>query len=207
MKPSIDHWIRPSLFRPEATRARHARYFLQAQRADGGFSGREGGSDLYYTSFGLRGLASELGVEAVGSFLAAGDEELFREFSDIAGALDSAAFTSGGWFRTGDLAVYDGEYLTIVDRLKANNPETRAVIMLREPVAMLHSLHLRRVYGGSEDLKRFEDALAQLADTPYGLQAGIYTKDIPKALEAVKRLERRVAELEKQVEADRSAAI
>ncbi len=43
---------------------------------------------------GLRGLASELGVEAVGSFLAAGDAELFREFSDIAGALDPLADSS-----------------------------------------------------------------------------------------------------------------
>ena len=33
-------------------------------------------------------------------------------------ALDADAFVEGGWFRTGDLAVYDGEYLTIVDRLK-----------------------------------------------------------------------------------------
>jgi hypothetical protein len=33
-------------------------------------------------------------------------------------ALDTDAFVDGGWFRTGDLAVYDGEYLTIVDRLK-----------------------------------------------------------------------------------------
>ena len=32
--------------------------------------------------------------------------------------LDADAFVAGGWFRTGDLAVYDGEYLTIVDRLK-----------------------------------------------------------------------------------------
>ena len=32
--------------------------------------------------------------------------------------LDDAAFLDGGWFRTGDLAVYDGEYLTIIDRLK-----------------------------------------------------------------------------------------
>jgi cyclohexanecarboxylate-CoA ligase len=32
--------------------------------------------------------------------------------------LDDDAFTDGGWFRTGDLAVFDGEYLTIVDRLK-----------------------------------------------------------------------------------------
>ena len=42
---------------PEATRARHARYFLAAQQPDGGFTGRAGGSDLYYTGFALRGLA------------------------------------------------------------------------------------------------------------------------------------------------------
>jgi geranylgeranyl transferase type-2 subunit beta len=38
-------------------RARHGEYLRAAQNADGGFSGREGGSDLYYTGFGLRGLA------------------------------------------------------------------------------------------------------------------------------------------------------
>ena len=42
-------------------------------------------------TLGLRGLASELGVEAVGSFLAAGDAELYAEFNDIAGALDPLA--------------------------------------------------------------------------------------------------------------------
>lgn len=42
---------------PEPTRARHARYLLAAQRDDGGFAGREGGSDLYYSGFALRGLA------------------------------------------------------------------------------------------------------------------------------------------------------
>src|SRR5262249_20912316 len=42
---------------PEATRARHAAYLRAAQNVDGGFSGREGGSDLYYTGFGLRGLS------------------------------------------------------------------------------------------------------------------------------------------------------
>jgi geranylgeranyl transferase type-2 subunit beta len=38
-------------------RQRHVSYFLGAQRDDGGFAGREGGSDLYYTGFALRGLA------------------------------------------------------------------------------------------------------------------------------------------------------
>jgi geranylgeranyl transferase type-2 subunit beta len=42
---------------PEAARQRHGNYLLAAQRADGGFAGREGASDLYYTGFGLRGLA------------------------------------------------------------------------------------------------------------------------------------------------------
>ncbi len=42
---------------PEVLRARHAKYLLAAQRNDGGFAGREGGSDLYYTGFALRSLA------------------------------------------------------------------------------------------------------------------------------------------------------
>jgi geranylgeranyl transferase type-2 subunit beta len=42
---------------PEGTRHRHAQYFLRAQQPDGGFTGRAGGSDLYYTGFALRGLA------------------------------------------------------------------------------------------------------------------------------------------------------
>lgn len=42
---------------PEATRSRHAEWLKAQQRPDGGFAGREGGSDLYYTGFALRGLA------------------------------------------------------------------------------------------------------------------------------------------------------
>jgi geranylgeranyl transferase type-2 subunit beta len=41
----------------DEVRARHGQYLLAAQRDDGGFAGREGGSDLYYTGFALRGLA------------------------------------------------------------------------------------------------------------------------------------------------------
>ena len=50
-----------------------------------------------------------------GELLARGPE-MFVGYLDP--ALDADAFVDGGWFRTGDLAVYDGEYLTIVDRLK-----------------------------------------------------------------------------------------
>jgi geranylgeranyl transferase type-2 subunit beta len=43
---------------PDAFRARHVAYLHGRQNADGGFPGREGGSDLYYTSFALRALAA-----------------------------------------------------------------------------------------------------------------------------------------------------
>jgi geranylgeranyl transferase type-2 subunit beta len=38
-------------------RERHRRFLLSKQTADGGFADREGGSDLYYTGFAVRGLA------------------------------------------------------------------------------------------------------------------------------------------------------
>ena len=42
---------------PDEFRGRHIGFLTARQNADGGFSGREGGSDLYYTGFALRGLA------------------------------------------------------------------------------------------------------------------------------------------------------
>ncbi|RCS49394.1 beta-hydroxylase [Bremerella cremea] len=41
----------------EDVRQRHTQFLLNKQQPDGGFAGREGESDLYYTSFGLRSLA------------------------------------------------------------------------------------------------------------------------------------------------------
>jgi geranylgeranyl transferase type-2 subunit beta len=41
---------------PPESRTLHAAYLRAAQNGDGGFPGRAGGSDLYYTGFGLRGL-------------------------------------------------------------------------------------------------------------------------------------------------------
>lgn len=42
---------------PDEFRRRHGQYLAGCQNPDGGFSGREGDSDLYYTAFALRGLA------------------------------------------------------------------------------------------------------------------------------------------------------
>lgn len=41
----------------EDFRQRHATFLKSAQQSDGGFAGREGDSDLYYTGFALRSLA------------------------------------------------------------------------------------------------------------------------------------------------------
>ena len=41
----------------DEARKRHTDYFLAAQQSDGGFAGRQGGSDLYYTTFAMRGLS------------------------------------------------------------------------------------------------------------------------------------------------------
>ncbi|MFM9960968.1 MAG: prenyltransferase/squalene oxidase repeat-containing protein [Planctomycetaceae bacterium] len=59
-------------------RERHRRFILSRQLRDGGFKGREGDSDLYYTGFAVRGLAVLGGLSAeeaqqVGSFLASFD--------------------------------------------------------------------------------------------------------------------------------------
>lgn len=56
-------------------RERHRQYLLSRQQQDGGFKGREGDSDLYYTSFAVRGLAVLGGLSSdeatrIGRFLA-----------------------------------------------------------------------------------------------------------------------------------------
>lgn len=58
----------------DTRRERHRSFVLDRQRADGGFSGRQGESDLYYTSFAVRCLAllgalDENGCRRIGRFL------------------------------------------------------------------------------------------------------------------------------------------
>lgn len=58
-----------------STRERHGAWLLAQQRSDGGFAGREGDSDCYYTSFALRGL---LIVDRLGPDVAARVESFLR---------------------------------------------------------------------------------------------------------------------------------
>ena len=57
-------------------RDRHRWFLLSQQLPDGGFRGREGDSDLYYTSFAVRGLAmlgglGEAECESIGRYVLA----------------------------------------------------------------------------------------------------------------------------------------
>ena len=86
---------------PADVRARHGDFLKAAQQADGGFAGRQGDSDVYYTSFALRGLAilGELYgdvAQHAADFLRArlaGRETLIDRMSLVFGAaqLDAAA--------------------------------------------------------------------------------------------------------------------
>jgi acyl-CoA reductase-like NAD-dependent aldehyde dehydrogenase len=53
-------------------------------------------------------------------------------------------------------------------------------VMCQEAFAPLVSIVRYRTY---------DEALSLLADSPYGLQAGVYTNDLRKAFEAVRRLD------------------
>jgi geranylgeranyl transferase type-2 subunit beta len=100
--------------------ARHRDFILGFQRADGGFAGREGGSDIYYTSFAVRGLA----------LLNALDDSRCRL---IAGYLKSAAARGRyslidlvSWFYSsitlqlaGDLTVFGGEIEVLSEELSS----------------------------------------------------------------------------------------
>lgn len=66
-------------------RSRHATWLRSQQQPDGGFAGRDGPSDLYYTAFALRSLAvlGELNGELADSATAFLREQLLRNASVI----------------------------------------------------------------------------------------------------------------------------
>ena len=50
------NWRRGAMQMPDDFRQRHAGFLTKGRREDGGFAGRQGTSDLYYTGFAVRGL-------------------------------------------------------------------------------------------------------------------------------------------------------
>ena len=98
---------------PEKVREKHAAFLKKAQSEDGGFAGREGGSDLYYTGFALRAMAilGELYgpvAERAAAFLKgrlSGQESIVDFFSliyssallDVSAGIDIFGDAATGW--------------------------------------------------------------------------------------------------------------
>lgn len=64
-------------------------------------------------------------------------------------------------------------------RIAAVRPDARIIIMLRDPVEMIHSFHARRVFSGSEDLHDLRDALSAEEDRRNGRRIPTGARNIP----------------------------
>jgi hypothetical protein len=79
--------------------------------------------------------------------------------------------------------------------IKAFNPTARIIVMLRDPVAVMHSLHELHVYAGTEDITDFAEALRAEPERQQGrrlprlgnpLEALVY-HDVPRYAEQLER--------------------
>ena len=96
---------------------------------------------------------------------------------------------------TGEASTWHLYSKAAAKNIKAANPDARIIIMLRDPVEMLYSLHGRRHYGGSEDLADFAQALAAEADRKQGRHispkarnvTALFYRDVGRYHDQVKR--------------------
>jgi hypothetical protein len=70
--------------------------------------------------------------------------------------------------RVGESSVWYLSSQRAAQEIKAFAPNAQILIMLRQPAAMMHSLHAHQVVTGNEDIERFEDALAAEPDRRAG---------------------------------------
>ena len=162
---------------PDDARQTVARFILDKQQPDGGFPGREGGSDLYYTSFALRSLAilGELSgepAERTAAFLQQrlqGHESIVDLHSLIfaSALLDSAAGinifqqAADSWAdRVSDqlelLRRDDGGYAKAEEGIASSTYHSFLVLLVRqlierelpEPARLVDFLHSQKAEGG-----------------------------------------------------------
>jgi geranylgeranyl transferase type-2 subunit beta len=100
--------------------ARHVNLILSFQRPDGGFAGRRGGSDLYYTSFAVRGLAllnalNDLRCQLVANYLRTAAAKQQYSLIDLV-----------SWFYSfitvqlaGVTSPFEGDAIALIDELSA----------------------------------------------------------------------------------------
>jgi hypothetical protein len=97
--------------------------------------------------------------------------------------------------RVGEASVYYLYSQKAAGEIKAFSPAANIIIMLRNPVDMIYSLHSQRLYNGNEDILDFEEALDAEEDRKKGLRlpkdrhllAGLFYREVGKYSNQVQR--------------------
>src|SRR5882757_7658017 len=83
--------------------------------------------------------------------------------------------------RVGEASVWYLFSKRAATEINAFNPQASVIIMLRNPVEMLHSLHSQHLYNGTEEISDFATALNAEGDRKMG-------RCLPKDVPAIERL-------------------
>lgn len=97
--------------------------------------------------------------------------------------------------RVGEASVFYLYSKKAATEIKDFSPAASIIVMLRNPVEMIYSLHSQRLYNGNEDIEDFEAALDAEEDRKRGLRlpkdrhllAGLFYRDVGKYTEQVQR--------------------
>ena len=97
--------------------------------------------------------------------------------------------------KIGEASVWQLYSRRAAQEIRACCPGAKIIIMLRNPVDMLYSLHSQRIFSGNEDIQDFEEALAAEKDRKRGLRLpeggkhieGGFYRDVARFSEQVRR--------------------
>lgn len=97
--------------------------------------------------------------------------------------------------RVGEASVWYLYSKLAANEIKEFSPSAGIIIMLRNPVDMIYSLHSHRLYINSEDIEDFDEALAAESDRKLGRRlpanpfpvAGLFYREVGKYSEQIER--------------------
>ncbi len=72
--------------------------------------------------------------------------------------------------KLGDASVFYLMSENAAKEIRDYNPNARIVVMLRNPVDVMHSFHSQRLYNGTEEIESFAEALAAQSDRRMGMR-------------------------------------
>ncbi|EGV18530.1 sulfotransferase family protein [Thiocapsa marina] len=72
--------------------------------------------------------------------------------------------------KLGDASVFYLMSENAAEEIRDYNPNARIVVMLRNPVDVMHSFHSQRLFNGTEEIESFAEALAAQSDRRMGMR-------------------------------------